>query len=444
MTQFEYTVNWEEAPDPKGNILWTAVFVIALAGLAYLTYMLTGDGFGTDGAARVQSYVDLTRGNDDFLVQNFAAIYPIIPFLLGLLFSNMPQIADAAPYYVDVFAAATLLGAGFYRLTRAGAGFMFALIFIVALAANPIFLFVATAGSGIAVALLFVYLFAIGTVELSKTGSVRGLIMISMAYAGLLLTTHLGVYFLVISLPLLAVLSRRQFVAQAPISFFIVLGFVPVAIVASLIFMNWVFVGDIPGLLRALTGGVTTAQAEMGLEPWPFLMGARPIGVIGVMVAGFFFATPMAAMGLTGFFGGSVMARTALLMGLALILTGVVTTYLGVLSHPAYLWVFAVPLSLVVLEEMAGGIMGRVLATLALLGGIAGGWWLLGLHPTGDLNFWRAEIGATVEQVTGIDLDLPQAVATAHRQDAALEQIEAETISVWGAREDILRNAGGE
>jgi len=441
MTQYDYTVNWEEAEEPKGSLLWLAIFLVAFIGFALLAWTLLGSGFGTDAAARLQAYVDLTRGGNDYLAQNFAAIYPVIPYLLSLLFSHAPQVADTAPYFVDAFAAATLLGAGFFRLTKSGTSIVFALIFVILVAANPVFLFVATSGSGIAVALLFVYMFCLGSASLARDASVRGLIMISLAYAGLLLSTSLGLYFFIITVPILALTTRQQMVEQAPLSFFLVLAFVPLAIIASMIFMNWVFIGDVSSILRAMTGSMSAARAEMGLEPWPFLMGGRPMSVSVVMLAGLFFAFPLSLLALSGVFAGSIAFRNVLLMGGTLILMGVVTTYLGVLSHPSFLWVFAVPLSLVVLEEMADGWGGRILATLALVGGIAGGWWLLGLHPTGDLNFWRAEIGGTVEQVTGIDLNLPQALAIADRQEAALNQVTRESVAVWGAREDILREA---
>ncbi len=441
--KFAYTVNWEEEEEPKGGFLWMAIFSFSFVALTLITYMLVGEGFGTDGAARLQSYVDLSRGEGDYLAENFARIYPLIPFLLGLLFSAVPQVADTAPYYVDSFAAALLLGLGFLRFTKAAINPFLGIVFILLIAANPMFLFVATSGSGIAVALLFVYMFAMGTISLARDASVRGLIMISMAYAGLLLTTPLGFYFLIISVPLLALMSRQKFVTEAPISFFIVLGFVPVAVLASLAFMNWVFVGDLPGLVRSITGGVTAAQAEMGLEPWPFLMGGSPLAMIGVLMAGIFISFPVLALALTGFFAGGHIVRASLMMAAVIILTGLVTTYLGVLSHPAYLWVFAVPLILVALEELSDGVVVRTAAVLALLGGIVGGWWLLGLHPTGDLSYWRAEVGGVVEQVTGIELDLPHAVASANRREAILMQVEGETIPIWGAREDILRSAEG-
>ncbi|MBN4046437.1 hypothetical protein JYU02_00375 [bacterium AH-315-P15] len=445
MAKYAYTVNWDEPEeeDVKGGFVWTLIFVAAFAGLAVFTYTMLAEGFATDSAARIQGLVDLTRSEENFLAENFARIYPVLPFLMGLLFANAPQIADAAPYYVDCFAAALLLGVGFQRLVKAGVNPILAGVMIALLGVNPLFLFVASSGSGVALALVFAYMFAIGTISLAESASVRGLILISFAYAGLLLTTPLGFYFLVVSVPFLFFMSRQRFISEAPASFFIVVGFVPAAVLGSLLFMNWVFIGDVAGLLRGLTGGVATARAEMGLEPWPFLMGGNPLGVAGVMAAGFFLAFPVLALALTGFFAGVTMLRATLVMAAITMITGAVTTYLGVLSHPAYLWVFAAPVSLVALEELRDGIAGRILAIVALAVGIVGGWWLLGLHPTLSLNVWRAEIGGRVAQVTTIEIETPEVVVLPDRREAALVWARAEARPVWGAREDILRAAEG-
>ncbi len=444
MAKYAYTVNWDEdeEDDAKGGFVWILIFVLAFAGFAVFTYTLLGDGFATDSAARMQGLVDLSRTDENFLAENFARIYPVIPFLMGLLFANAPAIADAAPYYVDCFAAALLLGMGFQHLVKAGINPIFAFVMVFLLGINPIFLFVASAGSGVALALVFAYMFAIGVLSLAESASVRGLILISIAYAGMLMTTPLGFYFLVVSVPFLIFISRQRFISEAPVSFFIVVSFVPVAVLGSLLFMNWVFIGDVGALFHGLTGGVTSARAEMGLEPWPFLMGGNPLGVAGVMAAGFFLAFPVLALALTGVFAGSIMLRVTLVMAAITMITGAVTTYLGVLSHPAYLWVFAAPITLVVLEELRDGIAGRFLAIIALVVGIAGGWWLLGLHPTLSLTVWRAEVGAHVAEVTGFGLGTPEVVVLPDRREAALAWVRAETRPVWGAREDILRAAG--
>jgi hypothetical protein len=157
--------------------------------------------------------------------------------------------------------------------------------------------------------------------------------------------------------------------------------------------------GDFSTFLQALAGEPKFLRQTAGLEPWPFVMGGSPVAVAGVMFAGLLLTFPILALALSGVFAGANMVRATVLMVAVTMVTGVVTTYLGVLSHPALLWAFAVPPTLVVLGELRHGIASRTLAVLALTAGIAGGWWLMGLHPNLNLTVWRYGVSTTFTEL---------------------------------------------
>lgn len=391
MASTTYTSPFEEHIfEPRYVFVWMLIIVFAFLGFAALTTGLLADGFATDSGARLQALVSLAGDEGSIDPRELALIYPLIPFLLSLAVAKIPFFADAAPYYVDCLAAALLLGLGYRRLILAEVSHILAVLMILAIALNPLFLFVATSGSGIAIALLFTYMFALGAFSLAGAASFRGLALIGLAYAGMLMTTPLGFYFLLASVPFLFFYARGR--TEVPGAMVVLLVAVPIVVLGALLAANWFLVGEVSGFLGSLTGGVVGPRSEMSLEPWPFMMGDSPFGVVVVMAAGFFLAFPILALALTVVFAGGNMMRATLAMAGITVIAGAVTTYLGVLSHPVYLWVFAVPLALLALEELRNGIMGKTLAVVALTFGIGGGWWLLGLHPTLYLNMWRAEV----------------------------------------------------
>lgn len=380
-----------------GGLAMLLVFGLTLAVFGLLCRALLAGGYVGVDAAR------MLLGFDAGVGLGLTEVYPVLPYLLGQGIAQAPMLADGAPYYADAFAAAILMAVGYGRLRAAQIGPWMAAVLITALAANPIFLFVATGGSGLALSLLFAYLFARGAGALSRNAYVTGGLLLGLSSAGLVLSTPLGIYLLLVAVPFL-LLASRQNVMQGSVngSYYVAIAVLPVAavIAASLGFMA--AAGDMGAFVRDIAGAPDFFRGEAGGAPWPYLMGASPGAVAGVMLAGLLIAFPVLAFSLSGVFAGLDMLRATALVVVVAMVTGVVTTSLGVLSHPVYLWAFAVPPTLVALERLRHGIGGQTLAVAALVIGIAGGWWLTGLHPTLNLTVWRTEMNGALTDITRV------------------------------------------
>lgn len=387
---------WDEAPAPRQGpgVAWLVVFILSFIVFALLTRQLLMSGYFSAGAEHTlaQLYGPSTGAN------SLAGVYPVLPYLLSRGIAMVPFLADAAPYYSDCLAAAVLMGLGFARMRRAGIGFWLATAMIVAIAANPIFLFVATSGSGLALALLFAYIFAMGVMALAQARFLTGGLLVGVASTGLLLSTPLGFYLLLFAAPFLVLASRQHLMAVMSPSVYVGLAVLPLVVLVILLGSNLALTGDFSSFLQRLAGTPHFVRSGASLEPWPYIMGGSPMAVTIVMLAGLLLAFPALVFTLSGIFAGTKMLRATLLIAAVIMVTGVVTTYLGVLSHPALLWAFAVPPTLVALGELRYGMGGRIFATIALVAGIAGGWWLMGLHPNLNLTVWRSEMGATFAQ----------------------------------------------
>jgi len=397
MSHDAYAVHWNDpAPQRGPGYIWLIVFVVSFALLSLLTRQLLANGFVGVGAAHILSELDAGDGPVDSL----GRIYPVLPYLLSRGFAQIPLFASAAPYYADCLAAAVLLALGFARMRRAGIGNWLATAMIVAIAVNPIFLFVATSGGGMALALLFAYLFAEGVIALSLQRFVLGGLVVAVAATGLLLSTPLGFYLVLFAAPLLFLASRQQLMAVMAPATYVALAVLPLIVLVMLFGAHFALTGDFSSFLQHLTGSPVFSRADASLDPWPYMMGGSPFKVFIVMLMGLLIAFPVLALALSGVFAGANMLRATLLIAAVVMLTGTVTTFLGVLSHPALLWAFAVPPTLVALGQLRTGPAARIAAVLALTAGIAGGWWLMGLHPSLNLTVWRSEMGTTVAQLT--------------------------------------------
>jgi hypothetical protein len=386
---------WNEpVPRPGPGIAWLAVFAISLAVFAVLTQQLLANGYFSAGATRILNQLFSPAGEAGSLGQ----LYPVMPYLLSRGIAQIPFLAGGAPYYADCLAASVLLGLGFARMRMAGIGFWLSVAMIVAIAANPIFLFVATSGSGLALALLFAYVLAQGVIALASERYLSGGLLVGFASAGLVLSSPLGFYLLLVAAPFLVIASRQQLMAVMPSQVYVGLAVLPLAVLAILIGVNFGFTGDFSSFLQGLAGTPVFLREGATLEPWPYIMGGSPFAVTVVMLAGLLLAFPALMFTLSGVLAGTNMLRATLMIAVVVMVTGVVTTYLGVLSHPALLWAFAVPPTLVALGELRHGMGGRIFAAFALVAGIAGGWWLMGLHPNLNLTVWRTEMGATFAQ----------------------------------------------
>jgi hypothetical protein len=214
-----------------------------------------------------------------------------------------------------------------------------------------------------------------------------------------LLSTSLGFYVLLFAAPVLVLASRQRLMAVMPSQVYVGLAVLPLIVLAILLIAHFALTGDFSSFLQSVTGTPIFLRGDASLEPWPYMMGGSPMAVTVVMLAGLLLAFPVLGFCLTGIFAGANMLRATLLIAALTMVTGVVTTYLGVLSHPALLWAFAVPPTLVALGELRHGHVGRIFAVIALTAGIAGGWWLMGLHPNLNLTVWRTEMGVTFAQM---------------------------------------------
>ncbi len=397
--EFSQNGSVPDARSPSGllsGFLGLGVFAVALAAFALLTSQLLTNGFSDPGASRLLGVLTATSGA---AADSLGRVYPVVPYLFSRGLFEVGVFTGAAPYYADCFAAAVLVALGFLRLHATGSGFLFTLALMTVLVANPIFLYAATSGSGLAWALLMTYVFGLGVMALARDQFLRGGLLVGVAYTGILLSSPLGFYILLVAAPFLVFASRQQFMAAMPGSTYMALAVLPLAVFAILIAAHFALTGEAGLFLQSLTGAPRLWGGSVGLEPWPFMMGNAPVAVAGVVLAGLFLAFPVLMLSLSGVFAGFNMLRATLIMAGVAMVAGVVTTYLGVLSHPAYLWAFAVPPTLIALEQMRSGFGGRILAVIALMAGISGSWWLMGLHPTLNLTVWRAEIGSAFVQM---------------------------------------------
>ena len=381
--------NWDGSRE-KAGWLWLPVFVVSLVVFAFLTQLLLGSGYSNPSAGRLLDA--LSAGGP---AESLGRVYPVIPYLFSRGFSEFPPIAASAPYFADCLAAAALVALAYARLRASGCRYIMAAVLIIALVANPMFLFAATGGSGLAWALLLAYVFAVGVMALGRERYLRGGLLVGLAYTGVLLSSPLGIYILLISAPILVLASRQQIMSVFPPSIYVALAVLPLAVLAILVGAHHALTGEMGIFLESMAGNPNLTREGAALEPWPFLMANSPVAVAGVVLAGLFICFPVLALSLSGLFAGANMLRATLIVALVAMITGVVTTWLGVLSHPSLLWAFAIPPTLVALEHVRHGFGGRAMAVFALLLGISGSWWLMGLHPNLNLTVWRAEIGTT-------------------------------------------------
>lgn len=391
-----FTHNWEE-PKRKGYFAWAVLFAFLFAGLFWLARGLLAGGFATGTATHIQSLVDTGAAAE--------SAYPLIPYLVAEWLAKLPLGQAMAPYAVDALAAALLLGVGYQRMVNAGVGAVMALALILAIVLNPIFLFVATSGSGIGLALILVYVFLSAMKRLGEEKAAAPLILLFLSSYLLMLTTPLGFYFLIVASPFLFLAGKQS--GRTGVA--VIATLIPFLAITALLLTSPFLADDPAGLMRQVAGGVAGPRDTRGLEPWAFMMGENLPSAAIVLAAGTFIAFPALALALTGVFAGASSLRlTAILAGI-IVITGTVTTYLGVLSHPAFLWVFAVPALLLALQELRGGALRQALAVATLIGGLAGSWWLLGLHPTLSLTVWRDEISGQIAHVTGLGVPAAEA-----------------------------------
>jgi hypothetical protein len=380
-----------DVPMVRGSrVGWLVSFLVALGAFGLLCQQMLANGYV--GAETSRAAVALSGSAGAALSE----VYPLFPYFLARGLALLPVIGDDALYYADVLAAAVLIGLGYGRLRASGAGVAMAAGLMLLVAANPIFLYAATGGSGLALAVFFAYLGARGMLMAAGEMPWRGIAVAVLALTGVLLSSPLGLYFALMAVPFLLLASRQDFLSgDLSPAYFWTFAAIPLGVLALLVGVHFALSGSRADLMGSLAGAPQLGSAA-GRPPWPYLMGASPGAVAGVVFAGLIIAFPALALGLTGVFSGLGLLRALLLfLGIAIV-TGIVTTSLGVLSHPAYLWAFAVAPTLVVLERVRSGAGGRALAVVALLAGIGGGWWLMGLYPTLNLTLWRTELSAAL------------------------------------------------